>query len=73
MWTHYHYVRMFGGAERPETRAQFRNYCGLDSAAMVMVFRYMTHVVPGFHCNAAAFPNVKIGSRSAADPDARNR
>ena len=47
MWTHYHYVRMFGGAERPETRAQFRNYCGLDSAAMVMVFRYMTHVVPG--------------------------
>ena len=52
----YHYVRMFGGANRPEIRAQFRNYCGLDSAAMMMVFRYMTDVVPTFNSSATAFP-----------------
>lgn len=57
----YHYVRMFGGADRPEIRAQFRNYCGLDSAAMLMVFRYMTDVVPGFRPCAEAF--VKPGAR----------
>jgi hypothetical protein len=52
----YHYVRMFGGADRPEIRAQFRNYCGLDSAAMLMVFRYMTDVVPTFDSSTTAFP-----------------
>jgi hypothetical protein len=51
----YHYVRMFGGADRPEIVAQFKNYCGLDSAAMVMVFRYMTDIVPEFQPNGAAF------------------
>jgi hypothetical protein len=51
----YHYVRMFGGADRPEIRAQFRNYCGLDSAAMIMVFRYMTDVVPDFRSDSEAF------------------
>jgi hypothetical protein len=51
----YHYVRMFGGADRPEIRAQFRNYCGLDSAAMIMVFRYMTDVVPDFRSDSDAF------------------
>ena len=55
----YHYVRMFGGAERPEIVAQFKNYCGLDSAAMVMVFRYMTDNVPGFLANTSAFPEAK--------------
>ena len=52
----YHYVRMFGGADRPEIVAQFKNYCGLDSAAMVMVFRYMTDIVPGFPADTSAFP-----------------
>jgi hypothetical protein len=56
---YYHYVRMFGGADRREIRAQFRNYCGLDSAAMVMVFRYMTDVVPTFRPCAEAFPPLK--------------
>jgi hypothetical protein len=51
----YHYVRMFGGADRPEIRAQFRNYCGLDSAAMLMVFRYMTDMVPRFRQCADGF------------------
>jgi hypothetical protein len=37
----YHYVRMFGGAEDPQVVAQFRRYCRLDSAAMVMVFGLM--------------------------------
>lgn len=51
----YHYVRMFGGGDRPEIRAQFRNYCGLDSAAMLMVFRYLTDVVPSFRPCAEGF------------------
>ena len=34
----YHYVRLFGGADDPEIIAQFRRYCRLDSAAMVMVY-----------------------------------
>ena len=55
----YHYVRMFGGADRPEIVAQFKNYCGLDSAAMVMVFRYMTDIVPGFQVSPSAFPKSK--------------
>jgi hypothetical protein len=55
----YHYVRMFGGADRPEIVAQFKNYCGLDSAAMVMVFRYMTDIVPRFPANPTAFPEAK--------------
>ena len=55
----YHYVRMFGGADRPEIVAQFKNYCGLDSAAMVMVFRYMTDIVPGFQVSLSAFPKSK--------------
>jgi hypothetical protein len=37
----YHYVKMFGGADDPEIVAQFRRYCRLDSAAMVMVFGLM--------------------------------
>jgi hypothetical protein len=51
----YHYVRMFGGADRQEIREQFRNYCGLDSAAMLMVFRYMTDFVPKFKPSTTAF------------------
>ena len=51
----YHYVRMFGGGDRPEIRAQFRKYCGLDSAAMLMVFRYLTDVVPSFRPCAEGF------------------
>ena len=57
----YHYVRMFGGADRPEIVAQFKNYCGLDSAAMVMVFRYMTDIVPGFSASPSAFTEAKEG------------
>ena len=41
----YHYVRMFGGAGDPEVVAQFRRYCRLDSAAMVMVYALMRDVV----------------------------
>jgi len=52
----YHYVRGFGGGDRQDVRALFRNYCGLDSAAMVMVFRYMNEVVPTFEGDGDAFP-----------------
>jgi hypothetical protein len=52
----YHYVRMPGGADRHDIQAQFRNYCGLDSAAMLMVFRYMTDVAPNFRQSSTAFP-----------------
>lgn len=41
----YHHVRMFGGHDQPEVVAQFRRYCRLDSAAMVMVFALMRDVV----------------------------
>ncbi len=37
----YHYVRMFGGSDDPAIVAQFRQYCQLDSAAMVMVYALM--------------------------------
>jgi hypothetical protein len=37
----YHYVRMFGKHDDPEIVAQFRRYCRLDSAAMVMVYGLM--------------------------------
>jgi hypothetical protein len=37
----YHYVRMFGGDEDPDIVGQFRQYCRLDSAAMVMVYALM--------------------------------
>ena len=37
----YHYVRMFGGGDDPEIVGQFRQYCRLDSAAMVMVYALM--------------------------------
>jgi len=37
----YHYVRMFGGADDPAIVSQFRQYCQLDSAAMVMVYALM--------------------------------
>ena len=37
----YHYVRMFGGADDPDIVSQFRKYCRLDSAAMVMVYALM--------------------------------
>jgi len=38
---YYHYVRLFCGADRPEIQRQFRQYCQLDSAAMVMAFDYL--------------------------------
>lgn len=44
----YHYVRMFGGAEDPAIVDQFRRYCRLDSAAMVMVYALMRDVVPAW-------------------------
>ncbi len=37
----YHHVRMFGGADDPAIEQQFRQYCRLDSAAMVMVYALM--------------------------------
>ncbi len=37
----YHYVRMFGSHDDREIVAQFRCYCRLDSAAMVMVYGLM--------------------------------
>lgn len=37
----YHYVRMFGGADDPAIVSQFRQYCRLDSAAMMMVYALM--------------------------------
>jgi hypothetical protein len=38
----YHYVRMFPGhTNDPEIIAQFRQYCRLDSAAMVMAYALM--------------------------------
>lgn len=37
----YHYVRMFGRADDPAIVGQFRQYCRLDSAAMVMVYAMM--------------------------------
>lgn len=45
---YYHYVRLRGLGHQPSLRQPFRDYCGLDSAAMVMVFRYMSQEVPGF-------------------------
>jgi hypothetical protein len=45
---YYHYVRLIGQGGREDRKGPFRDYCGLDSAAMVMVFRYMMDVVPGF-------------------------
>ncbi len=41
----YHYIRLFGGADDPEIIAQFRRYCRLDSAAMVMVYGMMRDYV----------------------------
>jgi hypothetical protein len=41
---YYHYVRLFGGAESPDIQRQFRQYCQLDSAAMVMAFDYLRRV-----------------------------
>jgi hypothetical protein len=41
---YYHYVRLFGGHDQPEIHAQFRQYCQLDSAAMVMAYDYMRRV-----------------------------
>jgi hypothetical protein len=38
---YYHYVRLFGGGGRPEIRLQFRQYCQLDSAAMVMAYDWL--------------------------------
>ena len=45
----YHYARTFEGAGHPELRAQLRRYCGLDSAAMVMVYGLMRDVVGGWN------------------------
>ncbi len=45
----YHYVRMFPGqAGNLEIVAQFRQYCRLDSAAMVMVYALMRDHVGGW-------------------------
>ena len=38
---YYHYVRLFGGHDRPEIQRQFRQYCQLDSAAMVMAYDFL--------------------------------
>lgn len=38
---YYHYVRLFGGHDAPEIRRQFRQYCQLDSAAMVMAYDFL--------------------------------
>jgi hypothetical protein len=45
---YYHYVRLIRQGDRTDRQKPFRDYCGLDSAAMVMVFRYMLQEVPGF-------------------------
>jgi hypothetical protein len=45
---YYHYVRLMRDGADPSVQRSFRDYCRLDSAAMVMVFRYMTDVVPTF-------------------------
>jgi hypothetical protein len=50
----YHYVRLFGGADDPEIIAQFRRYCRLDSAAMVMVYAMMRDHV-------ASWTNINLG------------
>jgi hypothetical protein len=42
---YYHYVRLNGGGDLLSIQKSFRDYCRLDSAAMVMVFRYMTDCV----------------------------
>lgn len=44
----YHHVRLFGGAEAPGVAEQLRGYCGLDSAAMVMVYAMMRDHVPSW-------------------------
>jgi hypothetical protein len=41
---YYHYVRLFGGAERQDIQRQFQQYCQLDSAAMVMAYDYLRRV-----------------------------
>ena len=45
---YYHYVRLTGDGAVESVQRSFRDYCRLDSAAMVMVFRYMTDCVPKF-------------------------
>lgn len=50
----YHYVRLLGGADDPEIIAQFRRYCRLDSAAMVMVYGMMRDHV-------ASWTNINLG------------
>ena len=38
---YFHYARYFAAGRRPEIIDQFRRYCRLDSAAMVMVYGFM--------------------------------
>jgi hypothetical protein len=49
----YHYVRMFGDAEDRACENQLRAYCGLDSAAMLMVFALMRDHVGGWERRVA--------------------
>ena len=37
----YHYVKLFGGHDQEEIQQQFRQYCRLDSAAMVLAFGFL--------------------------------
>ena len=40
----YHYVKLFGGHDQEEIQQQFRRYCRLDSAAMVLAFGFLRQV-----------------------------
>jgi len=44
----YHFARMLGSPRDPAVTTQLRQYCRLDSAAMVMVYALMRDIVPGW-------------------------
>ena len=44
----YHFARMLGSPSDPAVTTQLRQYCRLDSAAMVMVYALMRDIVPGW-------------------------
>ncbi len=44
----YHYVRMFNDQPNETVLQQFRQYCRLDSAAMVMAYALMRDHVKGW-------------------------
>jgi len=44
----YHYVRMFNDQPNESILQQFRQYCRLDSAAMVMAYALMRDHVKGW-------------------------